>query len=75
MAPSQTAAQGSFGWAVLGFFVPVAGLVLWLVWKDDRPGDSRRARNGFIASLIVGAVFAILYIILIVVVMGAAIVS
>ncbi|MDR1266102.1 MAG: hypothetical protein LBK42_11230 [Propionibacteriaceae bacterium] len=45
--------SGSFGWAVLGFFIPLAGLILWLVWQRERPLDSRQARNGFIAGLIV----------------------
>lgn len=35
--PSDT---GSFGWAVLGFFIPLVGLILWMIWKNDRPGDA-----------------------------------
>lgn len=59
-APTATD-TGSFGWAVLGFFVPIAGLILWLVWKDTRPRDSARARNGFVAGLVVGVLFGIAY--------------
>lgn len=62
--PASTSADtGSFGWAVLGFFVPIAGLILWLVWKDTRPRDSVRARNGFITGLIVSVVLSITYVV------------
>ncbi|MDR1266101.1 MAG: PLD nuclease N-terminal domain-containing protein [Propionibacteriaceae bacterium] len=51
--PANPADTDSVGWAVLGFFVPLVGLILWLVWQRDRPNNSRRARNGFIAGTIV----------------------
>jgi hypothetical protein len=57
--------KGSFGWAVLGFFVPLVGLILWLVWQKDRPGDSRRARNGFIAGVIAYVLITIIYVVVI----------
>ena len=60
-AQLQPVDKGSFGWAVLGFFLPIVGLILWLVWKDTRPLDSRRSRNGFIVGLIVSVVFTIIY--------------
>ncbi|MDR1767578.1 MAG: hypothetical protein LBR32_03960 [Propionibacteriaceae bacterium] len=50
---------GSFGWAVLAFFIPLVGLILWLVWKDTRPKDSTMSRNGFIVSLVLGVLFFI----------------
>ena len=25
---------GGFVWALLGFFIPVAGLILYLIWKE-----------------------------------------
>ncbi|MDR1266100.1 MAG: PLDc N-terminal domain-containing protein [Propionibacteriaceae bacterium] len=60
--PSDT---GSFGWTVLGFFVPLIGLILWLVWRQDKPNNSRRSRNGFIAGLIVNVVVGVIYAIVI----------
>ncbi len=59
--PAQSQDSGSFGWAVLGFFIPIVGLILWLVWRDTRPRDARMSRNGFIAGLIVGVVVSIIY--------------
>lgn len=63
--PQAQQDKGSFGWAVLGFFIPLAGLILWLVWRESRPGDSRQSRNGFIAGLIVSVVFSIIYAVMI----------
>jgi len=40
------------GWAVLGFLVPVVGLILWIVWADSAPRKARKARNGLVGSLV-----------------------
>lgn len=49
--------RGNPLWAILGFVLFPVGLVLWLVWRKDRPNNARQARNGFIAAMVVG-VFA-----------------
>lgn len=65
--PQYTAPQqpvnddtGSFGWAVLGFFIPVVGLVLWLVWKSDHPRNASAAGKGALVSVILCAAFYML---------------
>ena len=50
----RKADSDSIGWGFLGFFIslffsPVAGLILWLVWKDDSP---KKAKNVGIGTLI-----------------------
>lgn len=48
-APYQPAApvdNGSFGWAVLGFCFPIVGLVLYLVWKSNKPISAKKAGIG-----------------------------
>ncbi len=47
----------TFGWAVLGFFFPIVGLILYLVWKDERPKASLSAGKGALVSVVVNAVF------------------
>ena len=37
--------NGGFGWGLLGCCVPVAGLVLYLVWKDTKPRTAKSSRN------------------------------
>lgn len=64
VVPQPTAQDnGSFGWAVLGFFIPIAGLILYLVWKTEKPLSARRAGIGALVSVIVGAVLTVLLII------------
>ena len=41
---------GSFGWAVLGFFFPIVGLILYLCWKPTKPFSAEKAKNGAIAG-------------------------
>ena len=43
---ASPADAGSFGWAVLGFFIPLVGLILWMIWKNDRLGDAGMAGQG-----------------------------
>ena len=43
----------SIGMAVLGFFFPVAGLILWLVWKKQYPLKSKSAGKGALIGAIV----------------------
>ncbi len=53
--------SGHWAWGILGFFQPIIGFVLFLVWKDTKPKSSRSAGIG----TIVGIVFAIIFIIII----------
>lgn len=75
MTPAQQAAAdadtGSAGWAVLGFFFPLVGLILYLVWKDRKPLLAKMAGKGALISVIVGAVIGILYAIFVGVLMAS----
>lgn len=44
--------SGSFAWAVLGFFFPVVGLVLYLVWQYEKPRSALMAGKGALVSAI-----------------------
>ena len=65
--PTAVNDNGSLGWTALGCCVPVAGLILWLVWKDTQPNNAKKAGLGALISVIAMALFFILYIVLIVV--------
>ena len=66
--------NGGFWWGALGCCVPIAGLILFLVWNDSKPKTAKAAGKGALISVIAGAVLWVLYIILIGVVaaLGAA---
>ena len=60
LTPAQQAAAdsdtGSAGWAVLGFFFPLVGLILYLVWKDSKPLSAKQAGKGALIGVIVSVV-------------------
>lgn len=62
-ANPQPADTGSFGWAVLGFFFPIVGLILFLVWKTEKPVSAKQAGMGALASVISTVVLWILLIV------------
>lgn len=52
---------GGIGWWLLGFFVPIVGLVLYLVWKEEKPKSSKAAGQGALVHVILSIVGTILY--------------
>lgn len=38
---------GNAGWCLLGCCIPVAGLVLYFVWKDQKPKTAKKCILGF----------------------------
>lgn len=52
--------NGGFGWGLLGFCVPVAGLVLFLTWKDTKPKTAQSAGIGALVSVSLYIAFYIL---------------
>ncbi len=33
--------SGSIGWGILGFCIPIVGLILFLVWSDTKPKSAK----------------------------------
>jgi uncharacterized membrane protein YvbJ len=60
-APAQNDKK-SFGFALLGFFIPVAGLILYLLWKDTTPLKAKSAGKGALVSTILYFVFIVIYV-------------
>ena len=48
--------KGGFGWGLLGWCVPIVGLILFLVWKDAKPKTAMAAGIGALVSVILGVV-------------------
>lgn len=61
---------GTVGWGILGFFLPIVGFILWLVWKDEHPARSRSAGIGCLVSVCLGVVGSILYLIILFAILG-----
>lgn len=56
--------SGSFGWALLGFFVPLAGLILYLIWNDSYPMRAKSCGKGALTGAITSVVLTVLFYIL-----------
>ena len=54
----------SFGFALLGFFVPIVGLILYLVWKDETPLKAKSAGKGALVAAILWIILVALMIFL-----------
>ena len=52
--------KGNFWWGVLGFFIPLVGLILYLMWKDTRKGDAKKAGIGAIVGSVASIVVPII---------------
>lgn len=43
--------NGGIGWGLLGCCIPIAGLVLYLVWKDQKPKTAKAAGIGALVAV------------------------
>lgn len=50
--PSAGEDTGGFLWGLLGCCVPLAGLILFLVWKDTKPKSGKAAGIGALVAAI-----------------------
>jgi len=46
--------NGSFGWGLLGFCIPIVGLILYLVWKDEKPLNAKAVGTGALIGFVLG---------------------
>jgi hypothetical protein len=50
----------SGGFAALGFFFPVVGLILWIIWNNTSPLKAKSCGKGALIGFIVSIVVAII---------------
>ncbi|MCI9136928.1 MAG: hypothetical protein HFH48_05100 [Lachnospiraceae bacterium] len=61
----ETNDNGGFLWGLLGCCIPVVGLVLFLVWKDQKPNTAKAAGIGALVSVIIGIIsYVIIFVII-----------
>jgi len=60
--------QGGFGWGLLGFCVPIAGLILFLVWKDTQPKNARAVGIGALVMVIMYFALIVIYVIMFIII-------
>lgn len=62
---------GSMGWALLGCCVPIAGLILFLMWKDTQPLNAKKAGMGALVSVILTVIIYVIYFVFLGVAIGS----
>ncbi len=60
-ALNNTKDKGGCGWGCLGFFVPIVGLILYILWRDSHPKNAKSSGLGAIVSLVGVILFYIAY--------------
>jgi thiol:disulfide interchange protein len=43
--------NGGIGWGLLGCCIPLVGLILFLVWKNDKPNTAKAAGIGALVGV------------------------
>lgn len=56
--------NGGFLWGLLGCCIPVVGLILFLVWKDQKPKTAKAAGIGALISVILSVIVYVIYFII-----------
>ena len=49
---------------VLAFFVPIVGLILYLIWKDEYPNKAKKIGKAALISVLIGVAFYVLVFVL-----------
>ena len=49
--------KGSFGWVILGFFFPLIGFILFLVWINSKKKSAKQALIGAVVSAVLIVAF------------------
>lgn len=56
----DTKDSGSFGWGLLGFCFSLVGLILYLLWREQKPKNARKAGIGALISFILTVIGGII---------------
>lgn len=54
--------SGNIGWAFLGCCIPLVGLILFLVWKDQKPNTAKMAGIGALVGVILIVIYYVVVI-------------
>lgn len=46
--------SGSLWWLILGFIIPIIGLILYIVWMNEKPKNAKMAGVGALISVVLG---------------------
>lgn len=47
-------------WGVLGFLIPIVGIILWAVWMNDKPKSSKAAGIGALIGIVLSILITVI---------------
>lgn len=53
--------ESTTAYTILGFFIPIIGLILFFLWQNEYPRRAKAAGKGALISIILAGVAAIIY--------------
>lgn len=53
--------SASIGWFFLGFFLPIVGLILFLIWFHAQPAKAKKSGVGALSGCFIGIIAAIIF--------------
>ena len=59
--PEEKKVKGSIGFGILGFLLPVIGLLLYLIWNKKKPEAAKGAGVGALIGAIFGVIMCIVF--------------
>ena len=59
-APNAAQEEAGAGWKVLSFFIPLVGLILFLVWNNEAPRKAKACGKWALIGFITGIVISVL---------------
>lgn len=65
LAKNKEGDSSDIGFGILGFFVPLVGLILYLIWYKEYPLRAKAAGKGALISTIVYVAFIIIYLVIV----------
>lgn len=68
---STTIDSASLGYGLLGFLIPIVGLILYLIWKDEYPQRAKSVGKGALVAAILYAVSVAITLIIALIFTGA----
>ncbi len=61
---NETDDRSNFGFAILGFFIPIVGLILFLIYEGKKPKRAKSAGKGALIGFITKIVLSVILVIL-----------
>ena len=60
--------KGGFLWGLVGFLVPILGLIFFIIWREEKPKTSKAVGIGALVSVILYFLYIVINIIRVVII-------